>query len=201
MGLGVAWLDLLLGGTCLLIGVVYVALLVTRRAPALGAAAHAVMGFGMAAMFLPTLDVLPRPAWVVAFVLVVAWFGAEALRAGSFTGGAGHHVVGASAMLFMLLAGHQHGTPVAAGTAGGGHAHHGAAAAAGGTGLLVTAAALALAAWFVADVVRELTRGGAPVTVGGGALAAAPVTAGRGVAGTAQLVMGVAMAVMLLGMA
>jgi hypothetical protein len=189
----VMWLDVLLGAICLAVGVVHLGLLATGRAPVVDAAAHTVMGVGMAAMFVPSLDIVPRPVWIVAFVLVAAWFGVDAVRAGSFLGGAGQHVVGAGAMLFMLLAGHDHGA-----AADPPHAHH--LAAGGGGGLLVAAAALALAAWFVADVVRELTRGAhlAPATVGG---SGASGFGGRGLVGTAQLAMAVAMAVMLLGMA
>lgn len=196
MALGMTWLDVLLGAICLAVGVVHLGLLATGRAPVVDAAAHTVMGVGMAAMFVPSADIVPRPMWIVVFVLVAAWFGVEAVRAGSFLGGAGQHVVGAGAMLFMLLARHDHGGPVAA--ADPAHAHHGAVA--GGGGLLVTAVALALAAWFVADVVRELTRGSraAPATVG---RAGAVGFGGRGLVGAAQLAMPVAMAVMLLGMA
>jgi len=176
----VTWLDVLLGAVCAGIAGVHLVLLATRRAPVAGAVAHAVMGLGMAAMFVPTADVVPRPVWIGAFALIAAWFGVEAVRAGTLGGAHGQHVVGAAAMLFMLLAGHH---------AGGVHAHHVVGAEDAGAGLLVTAAALALAAWFVADVVRELSGPGRAAS------------GGRRIAVAAQTVMGATMAMMLLAMA
>jgi hypothetical protein len=75
------------------------------------------MGFGMAAMFSPLGDPVPAAVWIAVFVVTGAWFTGLALRSGLGTRDAAYHVVGAGAMLFMLLAGsrdaaggHFHGT-------------------------------------------------------------------------------------------
>lgn len=186
-----------LGTVCLLAGLYHLGRLAARRAPAASAGAHAVMGLGMAAMFVPALDPVPQPVWVALFVLSGAWFAATAWRAGTVAGEAGHHVVGAVAMLFMLLGGHDH--DAAAGAVDPEHAHH--AAGAGAPALLVTVLALLFAGWFVADVVRTLVvrTDGAPARRFGGSATQVrtPVT----VSAAAHLAMSVAMAVMLLGMA
>lgn len=210
MTLGMTWLALPLGAACLLVAAFHGWLLAARREPALSSAAHLLMGVGMAAMFLPALDPLPAPAWVALFAVSGAWFGASALREGSLFGVAGHHVVGAAAMLFMLLGGHDHAGAAVAGDAG--HAHHGGGAE--GPGLLVTVLALAFAGWYAADVVRTLLHrdpaladpalvGAAapvrtPVRVPGGPRHSAPP---RPLVETAHIVMAVAMVAMLLGMA
>lgn len=194
MALGVRWLDVPLAVACLLAAVRYVWPLVVRRVPFVPAASHAVMGVGMAAMFVPALDPVSRPVWVVIFLLVGAWFGAAALRAGSLLGDASHLTVGAVAMLFMLV-GHPHGTTGSDSPVDPGHADH-AGAAAGVPGLLLTVVALGLAVWFIADVVRRLVGPddtGSPVTTS--------VVAHRVARLAAPLVMSAAMAVMLLGMA
>lgn len=194
---GVTWLGIPLGVACLAVGLLHLGMPAARRASVTASAPHALMGLGMAAMFVPPADPLPQLVWVAAFALVAAWFGAEALRAGSLLGAAGHHVVGAAAMLFMLLGGHDHGSAPAGGAVDPEHAHH-AAAGGSGPGLLVTALALAFAAWFVADTVRALTR--TPVPAGGPAVGV-PRAEGLGGVGVAHLAMNVAMAVMLIGMA
>ncbi len=212
MTLGVTWLDLPLAVACLLVAAFHGWLLATRREPVLSSAAHLVMGLGMAAMFLPALDPLPRPVWVGLFAVSGAWFGAAALRSGSVFGTAGHHVVGAAAMLFMLLGGHDHAA-MAAGPVDPEHAQH-AAAGAGAPGLLVTVLALVFAGWYAADIVRTLLHrdpaladpalvGAAattrtPVRVPGGPRHAAPP---RPLVETAHIVMAVAMVTMLLGTA
>ncbi len=160
MQLGVAWIDGLLGLVCLLAGAYHIALLLGGRASPATAVAHAAMGIGMAAMFVPAVDPLPRPVWIAVFVAAAAWFGVAALRAGSLLGEAGHHAVGAVAMLYMLQD-HSHG---AAGVETE-HAHHGAAASAG-PGLLMTAIALAFVAWFIADIARQLLPRAGTVPVG-----------------------------------
>ncbi|MCX6465331.1 MAG: DUF5134 domain-containing protein, partial [Pseudonocardiales bacterium] len=162
MGPGVAWWDVPLAVACALAGLVAVVQLATRRAPAADAAAHAAMGLGMAAMIVPAADVVPPPLWVAAFVVSGAWFFAAALRAGTVGGGAGRHLAGAVAMLFMLLVGHDHAAgDGAAGTAPH-HAlgHEAIAAGEGAVALLVTVVALVLAAWFAADVLRLTLRSG-----------------------------------------
>lgn len=186
MGLGVAWVDVPLGVACLLAGLYHLGLALGRRAPVVPAVAYALMGFGMAAMFVPAADPAPRAVWVAVFAVSAVWFGIGLLRSASLFGDAGHHVVGALAMLFMLL------VP--------GH----------GSGLFGTAVALALATWFLADIVRLLAHP-APVPALTSATAAAmgspdgalPATATephRGIP-VACLVMNAAMAVMLVVMA
>lgn len=217
MGPAVTWMDASLGVVCLLVGGGYLALLAGRRAPVLPAAAHVVMGFGMAMMFLPALDPVPQTVWVALFVVSGSWFGAEALRAGALDGVAGPHVVGAAAMLFMLLGGHDHDA-VPAGPVDPQHAHHAASGTSGG--LLVTALALVFAAWYATDLVRLATQRAAATPVVATPVVAAPVAATAGsvsavVTGSgpvamatridpravAHVVMSVAMLVMLLGMA
>jgi hypothetical protein len=209
VGLGVPWLDGPLGLVCLLIGLYHVGLLVAGRAPVAPALSHAVMGVGMAAMFVPAADPVPRPLWVALFVVVGAWFGAAAIRGGTLTGEAGHHVVGAAAMLFMLI-GHRHGSAGTPGAVNPEHAHH-AGAGGGSPSLLLTAVALGFTAWFLADLVRRFTHlTPAPAAVP----VAAPVAAGVATPldsapapvllpphAVPHLVMSAAMAVMLLGMA
>ena len=213
MGPGVAWSDVPLGVACALAGLLALLQLATRRAPAADAAAHAAMGLGMAAMFVPAVDVVPRPLWIAVFVVSGAWFTAAALRSGSVGGAAGRHLAGAVAMLFMLLVGHAH--------------HPAAASGGGGAALLVTVAALVLAAWFAADVLRLTLRpegdgpagppdtvpagtapavtGSAPSAVTGTAATATTTAAGTAAAPrvgpplVAEVVMDVAMVVMLLG--
>ncbi len=225
MGLGVTWLDGALAVACLLVGLYHVGLLLGRRAEFAPAAAHAAMGVGMAAMFVPAADPLPQMVWVVIFLLVGAWFGPAVLRARSLLGDAGHHSVAAAAMLFMLL-GHSGGSTAATGATGVidlEHTQHvGAAGAA--PGLLLTVVALVFAAWFITDVIRRVTHR-APTrlpidsTAGTSVGADQPALKTRAAAGTAvaarsplrvsrapqmpvaHLVMSAAMAVMFLGMA
>ncbi|GAA1325449.1 hypothetical protein GCM10009610_58530 [Pseudonocardia xinjiangensis] len=206
MGSGLTpWLDPVLGLACLAVAAFHLVLLGRRHAP-VASGAHAAMGLGMAAMFLPSADPFPQPLWVAVFLVSGAWFGAAALRGGSLLDEAGQHVVGAAAMLFMLLGGHGHGAPTATGAVAPEHAHHGGGG--GAPGLLVTMLALIFAAWFVADIVRTVyARTAVPVATAPVAVApagttvtaapAAPLTASV----VAHVVMSGAMAVMLLGMA
>lgn len=158
MGLGVLWIDVPLGVACLLAGLHHVGLAVGRRAPVWSALAYGLMGFGMAAMFVPALDPVPRPVWVAVFGASLVWFGAGASRrGGSLFGDAGHHVVGAVAMLFMLL-GESHAAMSGTGATDGMSGMDMGGSGALGSGLLTAAVALALSAWFLADIVRLLTR-------------------------------------------
>jgi len=172
----------------------------------IGEVSHAVMALGMAAMFSPLGDPVPAPVWTVAFAVCGAWFAAVALRTGSFGGDAGHHVVGSAAMLFMLLAGHDHAAADAGADAG--HAaHH--SAAGGGVGV-VSVLAILLAGYFAWHALRcsDRLRVGAdddpgPAPAGSGATAVAQRTGVLRSARTAALahvVMAVAMTVMLLAM-
>jgi hypothetical protein len=178
MQLGMAWIDVLLGLLCLLAGMYPVALLIRGRAELAPAVAHAAMGMGMAAMFVPAADPLPAIGWTAVFLAVAAWFAVAGLRAGTLFGEAGHHAVGAVAMIYMLQ-GHVLGAvgAVASGAAASGlvepeHAHHGGGAA---PSLLMTAIALAFVAWFVADLARLfLPFGGTGTAVPAGAGPAFP---------------------------
>lgn len=185
VGLGVAWLDVPLGVACLLAGLHHLGLALGRRVPAVPALGYAVMGFGMAAMFVPGADPVPQAAWVAVFAVSALSFGVALLRDGALFGDAVHHVVGALAMLFMLL------VP--------GHGM--------GSGLFGPGVALALAAWFLADIVRLLAHPvpaavPAPAAMGApsGALAAPGPETVRGIP-VACLVMNAAMALMLVVMA
>ncbi|MGH3567171.1 MAG: DUF5134 domain-containing protein [Pseudonocardia sp.] len=209
MTFGVVWLDGPLAVLSLGIGLLYTVMVITRKARPTSGLAHALMGVGMAAMFVPRFDPLPRAGWVAIFVLIGAWFGATALREGRRFGEPAHHVVGAAAMVFMLLA-HRHDTAPAAAVEPA-HAHHGAAA--GGGTAAFSALALVLAAYFVAHAVHHLlARGPAdavPGLPGRGSADAEPAPAGAiGVLArvsaqravpASHVVMGATMAVMLLG--
>lgn len=152
MALDSVWIDVALAVLCLAVALGYVVAAVTAAVQAAIGAAHALMGVGMTAMFVPTLDVVPRGVWFVAFALVAAWFTAVALRRGVRVEESGHHIVGAVAMIYMLFA---HDAPSGATEAG--HAHHGGSGTVAGPPALVsTAVALLLAAYFVAHVVRHL---------------------------------------------
>lgn len=194
-------LAVVLAGGCLMAGICFVARCATRGALVLSSAAHAVMAVGMAAMFVPAVDPVPRPVWAGLFLLLGAWFGAAAIREGSLLGEPGNHVVGAVAMLFMLAS---HGGPEASAAAATGeaeHAHHGVGSAVAGAGLATTVVALALAAWFLTDIVRRLTAT-RPGRASGAAAPANSRAALLSAAPTAPFVlMSGAMAIMLLGMA
>ncbi|MDN5858212.1 MAG: DUF5134 domain-containing protein [Pseudonocardia sp.] len=207
MTLAGGWSGVLLAAACALAGLYFVWQLATRRRAASSASVHAVMAAGMVAMFVPAADPLPAVVWAGVFLLVGVWYAAAAIRAGSLQGEPGHHMVGAGAMLFMLVghaSHHTHAAPVASAAGGGQHAQHAAAAAAGaGGGLAATAVALALAAWFIADIVRRLVDDRRPAVLAGTASAGVRVVAGQrtGIGSlAAHLVMSGAMTIMLLGM-
>jgi len=156
MQLGVAWFEGLLGLACLLAGLYRIGQVLAGRARSAHAAAHAVMGIGMAAMFVPVADPVPHPVWVAVFLVIAAWFAAASIRAGSLLGDVGGHAVGAVAMLYMLL-GHAHDAAVTPGAVDPAHAHHGGSGDAA-TPLLLSVIALGFAAWFVSDLVGRLVR-------------------------------------------
>lgn len=142
MPLDVAWSDGLLGVVCLLVGLSHIGMPPPGPVRFAHAAAHAVMGIGMAAMFVPAVDPVPRPVWVAVFAAVAVWFAAACVRARSLLGDAGSHVVGAAAMLYMLL----------------GPAHHHGGSGAAGPHLPLSVIALAFVAWFGVDIAGQLTR-------------------------------------------
>lgn len=198
MTFGVDWLAGPFAVLCVGIGLLYTVMVITRNARSTSGLAHALMGVGMAAMFAPRFDPLPWVGWVAIFVLIGAWFGAAALREGPRFGEPAHHVVGAAAMIFMLLA-HRHDAAPAM-VVDPPHAHHGAAAGSGTAAF--SALALVLAAYFVAHAVHHLSARTAadaePVPVGAvGVLVR--MNAQRAVPAS-HVVMGATMAIMLLGM-
>jgi hypothetical protein len=150
----IAWVNIGLATGCLFAGLLHLRLALSRPAEHLP---HAAMGVGMAAMFVPTADPFPRAAWLALFGVIAVGAAVSMLRARSFIGvSAGHHLVGAVVMAFMLLT-HVHSASAAAADPQGG-GHHGGAGG-GGLALLVSVFALAFAAWFAADVARILGAG------------------------------------------
>lgn len=221
------WVQWVFSVACLTVGVHFAVALITRWSqPAegrRGAAgieyelSHLGMALGMAAMFAPPADPVPRPVWVAVFGVAAAWFASRALRAGSRTRVVEYHLVGNLAMLFMLVASHHHHG--AAGAPGGpvapGHEGH-AGAGSGGLldGPLGTVLSVVLIGYFAVHAVRSLlvfaaagsTRSQAPAAtplgpeVAGGA-AVGVVTRGRvverlRVEAGCHVVMNVAMTVM-----
>lgn len=65
--------------------------------------AHALTALGMAAMFVPALDPVPRPVWLALFGVIGLWFAVGVWRGWPE---ALHHVVCSVAMLLMLALGH-----------------------------------------------------------------------------------------------
>lgn len=191
--MSLAWLDVPLAVACLAAGVLSLALLRTGRS---AAAAHALMAFGMAAMFLPAADPLPRSVWLGAFCVVGLVAAVAVARSREAFGEGAHHLVGSAAMVFMLLVHHAAVGPAVEAT-GGGH-HHGGGTGAGALPLLVALAALIFVAWFLADVLHGVT-GARPVPAAGAVAGAGPRLRWD-VAACPRMVMNVAMAVMLLGL-
>ncbi|MFH8475714.1 DUF5134 domain-containing protein [Streptomyces sp. NPDC018000] len=155
------------------------------------ARAEALMGFGMAAMAVPTAVVTP-PVWGWAVYAVL--FGAASLRALWFSLHSGHHLhhlVGSSAMVYMALT----MSPVGGG-AHGGHMGHDVTATAAGIPLL-TGLLLAYYAVYVLRSGARLIPVAAAAGGGGGA-----VGGGWGawpeVALACRLMMGIGMFAMLL---
>src|SRR4051794_15580272 len=143
-----AWFNALLACVSLGLGLLHLVRLATARRdgrPLAGEASHAVMGFGMAAMFSPVGAPVPAAVWIAAFGLSAAWFAALTLRTGPAGDDAGHHVVCGVAMLFMLSLGL--GEQAAS---GGPHAHHAAAGPAAWTSVV----AIVLAGYFAWHVMR-----------------------------------------------
>lgn len=200
MTFGVVWLDGPLAVLSLGIGLLYTVMVISRNARPTSGLTHALMGVGMAAMFAPRFDPLPRVGWVAIFVLIGAWFGATALREGLRFGGPAHHVVGAAAMVFMLLV--HRPDAAAAVVADPAHAHHGAATAAVGGTAAFSALALVLAAYFVAHAVHHLSARGSGVDepVPAGAVGVLVRMNAQRAAAASRVVMGATMAIMLLGM-
>jgi hypothetical protein len=163
------WVSGALAIGCLAVGLLHLYRLFALRGDIAGEASYAAMGLGMAAMFAPDGDPVPAPVWVAVFLACAA--GAVLRGAADVT----HHVLGAAAMLFMLLTGHGHGSVVG----------------------------IALAAYFAWHVLTCLDRLAAiePELLGNGSAAVAlrvPALRAARTAAAAHLVMSVAMALMLL---
>jgi hypothetical protein len=171
---------------CLIIAALHLVRLAVRRDDVVGEASHAAMGVGMAAMFSPLGDPVPRLVWTIVFAVCAAWF--SVLLLSRREAAARHHVVGSAAMLFMIGAGTHAGHDVPAGGIG-----------------LGSVAAIVLAgyfAWHALGCLDRVTPRGLPglvVGAGGGVALRAARTGDRTAAG-AHLVLAVAMSVMLLGM-
>ncbi|MER6118426.1 DUF5134 domain-containing protein [Streptomyces sp. NPDC001743] len=159
------------------------------------ARAEALMGFGMAAMALPTAVVAP-PVW--GWVLYTVLFGVAALRALWFSRRKGHHLhhlVGSGAMVYMSVVMARSG-----GAGHGGHASH-AMAAAGGVPLLTGLLLAYYAAYALRSGARLIPVTATPVG-GGGAVAGGPPEGGWAarpeLALACRLTMAIAMFAMLL---
>ncbi|MEU9205882.1 DUF5134 domain-containing protein [Streptomyces sp. NPDC048332] len=157
------------------------------------ARAEALMGFGMAAMAVPTAVVAP-PAW--GWLLYAALFGVAALRALWSSRRSGHHLhhlVGSSAMVYMSV--------VMAGSgaaAHGSHASH-AMATAGGAPLLTGLLLVYYAAYVLRSGARLIP---VPAATAGAGAVTGPSAEGWGarpeLALACRLTMGIAMFAMLL---
>jgi hypothetical protein len=210
----------MLAAVCLAVAAFHLLRLVVVRVDPIDEVSHAVMGFGMAAMFSPVGVPVPMAVWVGAFLLSGSWFAAVALRSapGPWRADAVHHVIGSAAMLFMLLGDH-----AGSGEPGAGHAGHiGHGGGPEGDLGLASVAAIVLAAYFAWRAVsrgggREaVPESGVPGPAAGSGSVAAPAVAGSVVigaprtrsrrllegsaAGWAHAVMAGAMSLMLLGM-
>jgi hypothetical protein len=172
---------------CLIIAALHLVRLVVLRDDVVGEASHAAMGIGMAAMFSPLGDPVPRQVWTAVFAVCAAWFAVLLLRRREAA--ARHHVVGSAAMLFMI------GT--------GTHAGHEASAGGIGVGSVAAMALAGYFAWHALGCLDRVTRRallpGLVVSSGGG-VALRPACTGDRTAAGAHLVLAVAMSVMLLGM-
>lgn len=170
--MGPVWVQWIFSVACIAVGGYFATVLITQRGEfreALGGSpagaeyqlSHLVMALGMAAMFAPVGDPLPRLVWVVVFGMSAAWFASGALRAGLRADATGYHLVAHLAMLFMLVSPHHHHG--AAGSTGGpgGSGHEGHTSAASGgwlEGPLGTVLTVVLAGYFAVYAARSLLR-------------------------------------------
>lgn len=128
---------------------------------------HLAMALGMAAMFSPLGDPVPRLVGLIVFGMSAAWWASCALRAGLRADATGHHLVANLAMLFMVTTSHGH---AAGAQAGSGHAGHTSAVGVAGGGAgggvvsgdgwtegpIGTGLALLLAAYFAVQALRSV---------------------------------------------
>lgn len=163
--------------------------------------AHALMGLGMAGMFWPAGDLVPRAPGALVFGLLGAWFAAVKLRSGGAgVDGPAHVAIGSAAMVLMYL-GHRHED---AGTGGPtGHVGHASAVEiTGESSALVMAFALLLVGYFIWHAWELVSRRRpmpVPVDAGGRTGVLVRELAIVRAEPAAHVVMSVLMAVMLLG--
>jgi hypothetical protein len=216
---GPIWVQWIFSVSCLAIGGYYATVLITRRGDLRegsgkwgGAGyelSHLGMALGMAAMFSPIGDPLPRLMWLLVFGMLAAWFASRTLREGLRPDDTAQHLVANLAMLFMVLA--MGGHTVTVGTAGAHAGHEGhAAGGADGSGLIEgpvgTVLSVLLAGYFAVHAVRALRRlvtasrpdvlPGAPAAGGAGAVTAVRGRAQSRVEAATHVVMSLSMTVM-----
>ncbi|HSL08049.1 MAG TPA: DUF5134 domain-containing protein [Pseudonocardiaceae bacterium] len=215
------WVKLIFFAACLAVAGYYAATLITHSLGTRDGAgarrsggyelSHLGMALGMAAMFSPLGDPVPRLVWLIVFGMAAAWFVTCLLHAGTPADGAAHHhLVANLAMLVMVASDHrQHGAGRAAGgpvSAG----HEGHTAVAGGgwiEGPIGTVLTVVLAGYFAVHTVRSLRVLFSAATqaepapqataarIGSVAVAVAP-SGTKQVQAACQVVMGTAMVVM-----
>lgn len=202
--LGLFWLDAVLAALSALVALwVSARLLAARRGGVaidrLAEVAHLLMGLGMAAMFAPAADPLPRLAWVLVFGVYGAWLVAAVLRAdergpvASDRAGRAHAVVSTAAMVYMFAAMGGGGQPDAVVASAESvvlaHDH-----AAGGVDLVPVTAALGV--YFVLHAGWSALRGATGAGCAPGAAGAHPILFGARAVACCHAVMGLAMGYM-----
>lgn len=229
--MGPLWVQWIFFAACMTVASYYAAAVVTRlggnwhsgaHPASLGyPLSHLAMALGMAAMFAPIGNPLPRLVWLVIFGAAAAWFATQTLRTAVRTDATGHHLVANLAMLFMVLLPHSdtahlsvatpttpgHGTHSTA--ADPAHAGHQATTGALGDtwfeGPIGTVLIVVLIAYFAVYAVRSMLvlaavaapRAGAAVSTGVAMEVDARRTWGQPrIDALSHVVMGVAMAVM-----
>lgn len=198
------WVNALLAATSLVVGAIFLRTAARRSHERLPCLAPALMGIGMAGMFSPWGDPVPATAGTLVFVVIAAWFGAQALRTGRLRlTESVHLVVGPAAMVLMYQT-------MGATTAGSDvtemadPAHAGHSMTMGGSGggsPLLSALALALIGyfvWYAWILAGRLPQTTAPASDGAAVVVRTRVTTVQVVIG-AHVVMCVLMAVMFLG--
>lgn len=203
---GNPWLDRIASAVFALVAILSLARLTMSWRDAgqdgrAGAAAHATMATGMAAMAVPAADPLPRWGWLIAFGVVAAWFAVLLARLGPASGPAGlamgrrawwsragpaaHHLAASLVMLVAVAAGHG-AHPVAVPLPADAHHGHGVALPGpSGTAAvlpaplawLLSAGFLVLAAWWTVDLLRGIGRASTVTTPSGLAGVRATLTA------------------------
>jgi hypothetical protein len=215
------WVELIFAVACLAVAGYYAAALITcslGTRDGIGGQrgggyelSHLGMALGMAAMFSPRGDPVPRLVWSIVFGMAAAWFATCLLHAStSADDAARHHLVANLAMLFMVASDHrQHGAGGAAGgSVSAGHEGHTTVAGGGWLeGPLGAVLTVVLAGYFAVHTVRSLRvlfsaamqvhRAPQAAVDGLGPVAVAVVRSGTAqVQAACHVVMGIAMVVM-----